>query len=85
MTEYDRIVRGQMALERLSDVDLEILDCCFEAGYDAGRWGIAHVSLSHLVPLPAPADCVRSRENGYALGVMDRLRGEAQLAGAGRP
>lgn len=72
MTEYDRIVRDQMALERISDVDLETLDLCFEAGYDAGRWSVVRAPPAYHVQLQLPADCVRSRENGFALGVMDR-------------
>ena len=72
MKEYDRIVRDQMMLERVSDVDLDLLECCFEAGYDAGRWNVVHDSLLRLLPVPVPPDCVRSRENGHALGLLDR-------------
>ena len=72
MSEYDRIVRAQMVLERVSEVDFELLERCFEAGYDAGRWSISHDSLPRLLPVPLPQDCVRSRENGHALGLLDR-------------
>ena len=72
MTGYDRIVRDQMALERISDVDLETLDLCFEAGYDAGRWSVSHDLLLRMLPVPLSPDCVRSRENGHALGLLDR-------------
>ncbi len=70
MTGYDRIVRDQMALERISDIDLETLDLCFEAGYDAGRWSVVRAPPTYHLQLPA--DCVRSRENGFALGMLDR-------------
>ena len=66
MSEYDRIVRDQMVLERVSDVDLELLERCFEAGYDAGRWSVSHDLLLRMLPVPLPPDCVRSR----ALRVM---------------
>lgn len=72
MKEYDRIVRDQITLERMSSVDLELLECCFEAGYDAGRWNVVRDSHLRLLPVPTPADCVRSRENGRALGLLDR-------------
>ena len=75
MKEYDRIVHAQMMLERMSSVDLELLDRCFEAGYDAGRWNVVHDSHLRLLPVPVPSDCVRSRENGHALGLMDRQIG----------
>ena len=72
MGEYDRIVGEQMALERMSSVDLALLERCFEAGYDFGRWDIRHDSLARLLPVPVPEDCVRSRANGLALGLIDR-------------
>ena len=75
MGEYDRIVRAQMLLERTSEVELSLLERCFEAGYDAGRWSVRRDSLSRLLPVPAPPDCERSRENGLVLGLIDRLRG----------
>ena len=73
MTEYDRIVRAQMALERMPGVDLELLDRFFEAGYDAGRMGGGRGASARLDP-ETPAYCVQSRENGLALGLMDGQR-----------